>query len=153
MALPLPPAPVTSRDWTTHLASTSPPRLLTSGNTATPVTARQSCRPAQPQFLSQGTVEDLPTLTNPARPNLRHLTTEPGNNHLEGPGQGTREGGDLATVTQHRSVRRVTHECAPLGLCWRSENQSTSVHSARPRDGPASTFRLLPLSLNPISFP
>lgn len=154
------------RDWTTHPGSTSPPKLLTSRNTPIPVTTQQSCRSAQPQFLSQGTVKDLPTLTNPARPNLRHPTTEPGNTHVEEPRQGTREGGDLAAVTQHLGFPLVAHVCAPSGLCWRSENQSSSVHRAQPHDSacqppetsrsrPASTFRLLPLplSLNPISFP
>lgn len=99
--------------------------------TARPVTGQQSCRRAQPQLLPQGTVMDLPTLTNPARPNPRHLTTEPCNPRLEGPGRGTREGGDLATVTQHLTA----HVCGPSGLCWRSENQATSVHSPIRRQG------------------
>lgn len=94
---------------------------------------------------------DLPTLTNPARPNPRHLTTEPCNPRLEGPGQGTREGGDLASHTAPHGTR-----VRPVGALLEvgeSTNQCSQHTASRSR--PASTFRLLPrpLSLNPLSFP
>lgn len=64
--------------------------------------------------------------------NLRHLTTEPANTQVEGlklGTLGTREGGNLARVTQHPSFPLIAQMCAPSSLCWRSESQSTIVHS------------------------